>query len=100
MTNGALAGSPFDVSWQDVAGTRTVVVSGEVDLSVADELSDALDFSRLVVDMSGVTFIDSSGVRCLLNAREACDSLQLTRSARVDRILVLTGVSDLFPPVE
>ena len=44
---------------REVDGTR--FVTGEVDLSVADTLAEALNGQRVLVDMTGVTFIDSTG---------------------------------------
>jgi anti-anti-sigma factor len=51
----------------------TVAVAGDVDAASAEELSktlqQGLDASRdLLVDMGGVTFVDSEGIRCLLRA--------------------------------
>jgi anti-anti-sigma factor len=51
-------------------------VTGEVDISNADELSDhALEALKangtpLVIDFSGVTFMDSSGLRALVAIRK------------------------------
>jgi anti-anti-sigma factor len=55
----------------------TVLLEGEIDLAVRDALRAALDEAtcsgeRVVVDMGGVTFIDSSGLHELMNA---CRSL-------------------------
>ena len=93
-------GAPFVASVQDVDGTRFVTISGEVDMSVADTLTESLNRPRLLVDMSGVTFIDSTGTNCLLVALEASETLVLRRSAAVERLLELAGVSDLFPAPE
>ena len=50
----------------------TVVVSGELDLATAPRLCAAVadngDVELLVLDLSATTFIDSTGVRALLNA--------------------------------
>lgn len=50
--------------------------------------------------MTGVTFIDSAGTSCLLVALEASEALILRRSATVDRLLELAGISHLFPASE
>jgi anti-anti-sigma factor len=93
-------GAPFEVSTQDVNGTRFVTVSGEVDMSVADALAEALHGPQLFVDMTQVTFIDSTATSCLLHALEASEKLILRRSAQVERLLELSGLSDLFPAPE
>jgi anti-anti-sigma factor len=55
----------------------SVVLEGEVDLSTADVLGNLLAEvleerpSKVVVDLAGVSFLDSAGVKCLLAARTA-----------------------------
>jgi anti-anti-sigma factor len=67
-------------------------LDGEVDASsahvVEDALSPALDprCARLVVDLADVTFMDSSGLRVLVVARNALDG----RGAE----MVIAGVND------
>jgi anti-sigma B factor antagonist len=89
-------GAPFELSVRDLDGTRFVTVSGEVDMSVADTLTEALSGQRILVDMTGVSFIDSTGLACLLVAREGSETLVLRRSGPVARILEVAGVSYLF----
>lgn len=55
-------------------GTTTVVPRGELDLATAPELEGWLEDLRrecadVVLDLSEVTFMDSSGLRVLLQAR-------------------------------
>lgn len=59
------------------AGVVTVVVAGEVDTATAPEVEHALigairrnDAMVLIVDMTGVTFIDSTGLGSLVRAFE------------------------------
>jgi anti-anti-sigma factor len=64
----------FEVSREDGAGH--VRISGEVDLSVADDLATALriagsDGGDVVVDLSELSFMDSSGVEVLQDAARA-----------------------------
>jgi len=66
------------------------------------ERVEATDARSIILDLSGLTFIDSSGVRLMLkaHARSRADSDRLTLlrgSAGVQRVLDLTGVSDLLP---
>jgi anti-anti-sigma factor len=93
-------GAPFELSVRDLDGIRFVTVSGEVDMSVADTLTEALSGHKVFVDMTGVTFIDSTGTKCLLVALEKSETLILRRSASVNRLLELAGVSALFLPTE
>lgn len=75
---------------------------GEIDLYTAPRLQAALSAAaesrpaRLLVDMSGVEFIDCAGVRALLRAEEACRRRRvrlvvtgLRRSAR--RLIAMLG---------
>jgi anti-sigma B factor antagonist len=88
------------------AGEAVVAVRGAVDLVSKDELLDVAlrEFERagihlVVLDMSGVEFIDSSGLGALVtldNEATGRGARFLVRdpSARVERILALTGLLD------
>lgn len=90
-------------------GDRTVLsVRGEIDLYTAPrlhgELVSALTCGaaqRLVVDMSGVEFCDSTGMNVLLaahrRAREQGGDLELAGPRRtVRKILQVTGLESVF----
>jgi len=59
-------------------GRSVVTVSGEVDVATAPSLRECLDRvvarddDAVVVDMLGVTFIDSTGLGVLIGAHRAC----------------------------
>ena len=78
-----------------------VVVSGEIDGYSAPALAEVLrEFGRsqdqIRLDLSGVTFIDSSGLHALLRLRDALPVLHVVVvSARVARLLEMTGTTDL-----
>ena len=79
---------------------------GELDSLAAGQLAETLDkidsrASGVVLDMQGVTFIDSSGLRTLIQARQMFpdDPSALTlRGAQssTTRLLELTGLTDYF----
>jgi anti-anti-sigma factor len=76
---------------------------GEIDMDNAGELVDAITRigGTAVVDLSGVTFIDSTGLQGLLRAQRAArqrgDDLILRHpSETVRRLLELTGLIDGF----
>ncbi|CAL9335995.1 STAS domain-containing protein [Streptomyces griseomycini] len=60
------------IAHREVDGIRVVTVRGEIDHDVRDTFSQALALddttgpTRTVVDLSGVPFMDSSGVNVLL----------------------------------
>jgi len=80
---------------------------GELDLTTAPELEAALlasaGVNELVVDLAGVTFMDSTGLRLLLSERERARSegamFQVTgASGSVARVLAISGFNpDLTP---
>jgi anti-sigma B factor antagonist len=75
MSNAAV---PFSVDVEPVrAGVAAVVVKGEIDVSTALEFKHALvgavrrnDALALIVDLTDVTFIDSSGLNALVQGFE------------------------------
>jgi anti-sigma B factor antagonist len=99
----------MEASLVEVNGQVAVVVCGEVDLATAGALWEALQraavpSSTLVVDLSGTSFMDSSGLDVLLRARRhlaTIGSTILLRSPH-ERILKLLEVSglDRVLPVE
>ena len=78
-----------------------VVASGELDLTVAAQFEAAIvrqggpDGVR--IDLADVTFIDSSGIHALVNARAAVGRVVIRRpSTVVLRLLEVTGTGAMF----
>ncbi|HEX5899873.1 MAG TPA: STAS domain-containing protein [Solirubrobacteraceae bacterium] len=102
MANGVLPQRPeFEVTVTSQDGVCVVAISGELDLDTMAELNTALaacdGVATTVVDLRGLTFIDSSGVSGLLaaarHARDAGSRLICVRGpASIQRIFELTGV--------
>lgn len=90
----------------DAGGDAVVILSGDVDLAAATDVWDALEPAlegarRVVVDLSGVRFIDSTGLSVLVRAhrRLAHDGggLVVRRpSEMAARVLDVTGLDELF----
>ena len=61
---------PFEVTVQRDDAVATVVVSGEFDMATAPSstVAEQGDARLLVLDLTAVTFIDSTGVRVLIEA--------------------------------
>ena len=84
-----------------------MVVQGEIDLAAERPLVDEVDAVVaasadvvVVLDLSDVAFIDSSGVRALLVLRRAHGDRVIlgARSDAVQRVLDISGLTDLFVP--
>ena len=95
----------FPAMWSDQ--TAVVTAAGEIDLTNAEWLRDALlsalnaGASGLVVDLTATTFIDSAGVTALVRAsRRASASDAVLRLAvtapAVLRVLNLVGIDQLI----
>ncbi len=94
-------------------GTMICTVIGEVDLLTAPTLVDALRTAtqsgpaHLIVDLSGVTFLGSHGLRALVDAsttqdREHCMYL-VADTVEVNRPLQVTGLAEMivrFPDLD
>ena len=96
------------VSTQRRDQTVTVGVAGEIDLAAGAAVEAAImaaladqDVDTVVVDLTEVTFLDSSGISVLLKARRAADDRAVTYRAVgadgiVRKVLELTGVWPLL----
>lgn len=87
------------------ADDGVVVAAGEIDMVAGPQLEElVLPLERpgpVVIDVSAVTFLDSSGLRTLLKiaraASERGDEVVLRApSPEVDRLLELTGTREQF----
>lgn len=93
------------------ANERVILaVSGELDLDTARQLQAELDgvretgFRDVVVDLRGVTFLDSTGIRVLVEEHRAAQANAYTFSLAygegpVERALDLTGLSKVLAVV-
>jgi anti-sigma B factor antagonist len=89
------------VSVRALAGVVVLTVAGELDAAAAPLLRRHLlcgpHPGRILLDLGDVTFIDSVGLRTLLEAALAGEPIELVRrSHAVERILELTGTRDLL----
>jgi anti-sigma B factor antagonist len=77
----------LETSATRIGGANAIAVTGELDVETAPQLSEEVEIAvwstvgAFVLDLSGVTFLDSSGLHSLLRARAYL--------AREDRPLVL-----------
>jgi len=103
------AGRPDRLSIEhvDTDGIRVVTVRGEIDHAVSGVLGAALRAAdhrppRIVADLSGVTFMDSSGINAFIGAHQAASGargwLRIAGAREpVLRVLRLVGLDALIP---
>ncbi|MEV8625255.1 STAS domain-containing protein [Streptomyces sp. NBC_01268] len=91
------------------AGTAVLALAGELDMETApllqDDLSEQLRQGRahLVLDLSALGFMDSSGLNVLIRAVHKARALGgdvylAAPTSAVRRILEITGVTTTIPP--
>lgn len=95
----------FGVSVNSEASSHEVTLSGELDIATADQLTEALAGvqpaagDQLFIDLSAVSFMDSTGLRVLISAnRDAAAgdySLTIvTGDSPAKRVLELTRMDE------
>jgi anti-anti-sigma factor len=95
----------FDIEGSERDGVRLVAVSGELDVATAPLLAarlmeaEAGEASLIVLDLSGVSFMDSTGLHVILSAHARSQQnggrLRLTKGPeQVQRLLELCGAHD------
>ncbi len=104
----------IQIEQSDREGVPVVSVSGTIDMYSSSELKERLDghvgqkAARVVVDLEGIDFIDSSGLATLVDAQRHMKAysgrLQLaalpTRVEAVVRLMHLTKVFEIHSTVD
>jgi anti-sigma B factor antagonist len=105
----AVDGAPHLELRDEADGPRHVLVlSGELDMASSPVLEDAVraictdSAETLTVDLSGLTFMDSTGLRVVLLAKELCEShhcelLVVPGPAQIQRLFEVTGILERLP---
>jgi anti-sigma B factor antagonist len=102
---------PLGVKVETTNTSVVVALSGEIDLAVAGQLTERLENIEpppggpLVIDLTGVDFIDSSGLRVLVltNHRAQRDGFRLVLvrgPEAVSRVLQLTRLDEQLEIVD
>ena len=96
----------------DVDGVRLLEVFGELDLATAPRLCVKLDSARaqrvrrLVVDLTGVDFCDSTGLRALMGASRELRheggrlAIAVLPDGAVARLFDVTGIREAMPVLD
>ena len=98
--------SALTVCDQWAGRTATVTVRGEIDAATADAFHERLAAvagggpTRLVIDLAGVEFLDSAGLRAFVRLRKAlprdCPIILRSPHRRTRQVFDLTGLATAF----
>jgi anti-sigma B factor antagonist len=102
-----MAGEELDITVRQVDGTAVVAVAGEIDVYTSPHLQEQLvqvlrdGKSSIVLDLSEVTFLDSTGLGVLITGLKRCrsadgDLVLVTAQPNVLKVLEITGLNDVF----
>ena len=94
----------LDITSETSGDDVTLTVGGEIDVNTCGQLQEALvalPGRHVALDLSGVGFIDSSGLRSIIaghrSISEAGGSLRIVAlSAPARRLLEITGLLEMF----
>ena len=98
--------TPLSITTDASADAWRVVAAGELDIAGVPGLEAAIAAAhdagarQIVLDLSQVTFVDSSGIRVLVDAaaRDHGDGrLTIVSSPAVDRVIELSGLREHLP---
>ncbi|WP_328751451.1 STAS domain-containing protein [Streptomyces sp. NBC_00285] len=100
--------SPLEIAVREAASGPVLEITGELDYTSAGELRTALATVtvrpglRLVLDLAGMTYCDSSGITALLAARNhalaaRADIALAAVPADTVRVLGMVGLDQVFP---
>jgi anti-anti-sigma factor len=96
----------FPIASERVSEAHRLAPKGELDIATVPLLEAAFadvehsDAAKIIIDLSGVTFIDSTGIQLLLRINDRCDAdrrLEIVPSPAVERLLDITGLRDQLP---
>jgi anti-sigma B factor antagonist len=91
----------------DMDGSTILTLAGELDISTVNGLRDTITTvldrapEHLVVDLTGVTFMDSTGIALLLQIAERLPRTELRNpTPLIRRVLEMTGLVEALPIIQ
>jgi anti-sigma B factor antagonist len=98
----------FEIAEKRIDGVSVLTVTGEIDLATAPDLRERLMVQEadrvetIVVDLTGVSFIDSTALGVLVGAyrrqEDAGGTLKLVvTEPRILKVLEITDLTSVFP---
>lgn len=102
-----MSNQSLDITVESMARVELVTVSGRVDSNSAGELEKVINdiiarrVYNLVLELSGVDYMSSAGLRVLISALRTCKAKRgnvclVSVSKRVDEVLELAGIKPMF----
>ncbi len=102
----------MQIKYKNISGNLTVYLYGEVDECSCVSLRQALDnllssnpnSKRVIFDLSGVTFMDSTGIGLLIGRYKTLKQFNVPSyisgtSAPTERVLSLAGIYSIMPKI-
>ncbi len=97
----------FDFAVAQGPGESTIYLGGEIDFAAALDLTPRIEdltadcSDRLSIDLSGVSFIDSEGLKMLLRVFDSAHRIGLEPSisavsSQAKRVIEMAGVADVL----
>ncbi|MGH2834375.1 MAG: STAS domain-containing protein [Solirubrobacteraceae bacterium] len=107
MSAGSSVPGGLSISSVREGSTVRIVLEGEMDLASAQAVEDRLRAAeadspkRVVIDLAQLAFIDSTGLRLLLQAdararQQGCELVLRPGEASVQRVFEITGALDVL----
>jgi anti-sigma B factor antagonist len=100
LEGGATASAEYST---DAKGTPLVTIAGELDISSVPAIEAELEGITagrpecIAFDLSGLQFMDSSGIALLLRTAEKTDRVEVRNPSRIVlRVIQATGLRDVF----
>jgi anti-anti-sigma factor len=108
VSKGSYAKHQLEVDDAVAGGRHTISVAGELDMASAPELTAMIErvcaegASAITVDLSGLTFIDSTGLHIIISTSERCKNLGLDFQLvpgpqKIQRLFEVTGLLNVLP---
>jgi anti-sigma B factor antagonist len=96
----ALAAGQLTIRSQRHDRTHVVAVVGDLDVATALRTVEATDVEQVIVDLAGLTFVDTSGVHLIAAAEERCRTTAKRLGLRpgppqIQRVFALAGADTL-----
>jgi anti-sigma B factor antagonist len=100
-----LTGSPLEIETARNGDAVVVALSGDLDIAGIDALervflaAEETEIGRIVIDLTDLSFIDSTGLNTLLQFKRRQDgrlSFIPSRHDSVTRLLALTGTAEML----